>query len=308
MSDDSLRLAKLRNNLERRARVFTLTRRFFRERGFLEVATPVRVPAVAPEPYIRPIESQDWYLITSPELHMKRLLAAGYPKIFQITPCFRQGERGRLHNPEFTILEWYRARAGYLEVIRDTEELLIFLAGELGLGTTIVYQYQTINLRPPWQQVSVSEAFQRFAGWDPVANFNQRRFDEDTCFKVLSSLPADRPVVLLDYPKETASLARLKPGQTEIAERAEVFLGGLELANAYSELNDSVEQRRRFLADAAHIEKEQERQAPLPESFLEAVAEMPPAGGIALGMDRLMMLLCDAASIDEVLAFAVDNA
>jgi lysyl-tRNA synthetase class 2 len=304
MTEDSLRLAKLRKNLERRAQVFTLTRRFFRERSFLEVATPVRVPAVAPEPYIRPIESQDWYLITSPELHMKRLLAAGYPKIFQLSPCFRQGERGRLHNPEFTLLEWYRARADYIEVIRDTEELLIFL----GMGSTIDYQYQTINLRPPWQQVSVSEAFQRFAGWDPVANFDQRRFDEDTSFKVLPSLPADRPMVLLDYPREAASLARLKPGQTEVAERAEVFLGGLELANAFSELDDAVEQRRRFLVEAAQIEREQGRKAPLPEAFLEAVAEMPPAGGIALGMDRLVMLLCDAASIDEVMAFTVDNA
>ncbi len=308
MNADLQRLARLKDNLAGRAQVFSLTRRFFRARGFLEVETPVRVPAVAPEANIAPVASEGWYLITSPELHMKRLLAAGYPRLFQLARCFRRGERGRLHNPEFTLLEWYEAGSDYLGVVGDTEQLVAFLAQEMGLGTAITYQGQAIDLTPPWPRLTVREAYLKCAGWDPVARYDAPRFDEDAALKVLPALPRARPLVLLDYPREAASLARLKPDDPLVAERAEVFIGGLELTNGYSELNDAQEQRERFRAEAAQIARATGRQVPQPESFLEVVGQMPPAGGIALGMDRLVMLLLDAASIDEVLAFTSETA
>jgi len=302
------RLAGLRLNLARRAELLELTRRFFREQRYLEVETPVRTPSVAPEANIVPFESEGWYLTTSPELHMKRLLAAGYERIFQISRCFRRAERGKLHNPEFTLLEWYRTGANYLDLIREAEQLLLFLVGSLSHATVISYQGQTIDLTPPWEHFGVREAYIKYAGWDPTRHFDSHRFDDDMALRVIPSLPLDRAIVLTDYPKEAASLARLKPGEPDIAERAEVFLGGLELANAYSELNDRKEQMWRFSEEAALIEKTQGRRVPLPHSFLEAMAHLPAAGGIALGFDRLVMLLCDASLIDEVLAFTVETA
>jgi len=128
---ESRRLARLKPNLERRALIYRFTRAFFQQQGFLEVETPIRMPEVAPEQYITPFASEDWLLSTSPELHMKRLLASGYDNIFQFSRCFRKGERGRLHNPEFTLLEWYRTHAGYREMISDPEQLVVTLAGTL---------------------------------------------------------------------------------------------------------------------------------------------------------------------------------
>lgn len=302
------RLTRIRLNLTRRAELFALTRRFFQEKGFLEVETPVRTPTVAPEANIIPLESDGWYLITSPELHMKRLLAAGYERIFQISRCFRRSERGRLHNPEFTMLEWYRTGANYLDILRDTEQLLLFLAENIFRTAVISYQGYRIDLTPPWEHLSVRQAYENAAGWDPTQSFEAYRFDEDMAFKIIPSLPPTRPVVLKDYPKEAAYLAQLKSEEPSVAERAEVFVGGLELANAYSELNNRKEQMWRFSEEAALIEKTQGRRAPMPQSFLEAIGHMPPAGGIALGLDRLAMLFCNTASIDEVLAFTSDTA
>jgi lysyl-tRNA synthetase class 2 len=302
------RLAHIKDNLERRAQVFELTRRFFQRKGFLEVDTPIRVPTVAPEEHIVPLESEGWYLNTSPELHMKRMLAAGYDKIYQLSRCFRRAERGRLHNPEFTLLEWYRAGTDYTGIIEDTEHLLLFLANRIFHTTGFPYQGQGVDLSLPWEHLTIRRAFIKHANWDPIAEYDAKRFDEDMALKIIPALPQDRPVVLKEYPREAASLARLKPGESEVAERAEVFVAGMELANAYSELNDRKEQMWRFSEEAARIEKEQGRRAPLPEAFLKALGSMPPAGGIALGMDRLAMLFCDASSIDEVLAFTVDTA
>lgn len=302
------RLTRMRSNLARRAELFRLVRRFFQENGFLEVETPMRAPAIAPEANITPVESEGWYLIASPELHMKRLLAAGYERIFQISRCFRRAERGRLHNPEFTLLEWYRAGADYLDIVRDTEQLLLFLAENIWRTAVIDYQGQQIDLALPWEYLDVKQAYIASVGWDPVEAFDVRRFDDDMALQIIPSLPLNRPVVLKDYPKEAASLARLKPQDPGVAERAEVFIGGLELANVYSELNDRKEQMWRFAEEAALIEKTQGRRAPMPQSFLEALGHMPPAGGVALGLDRLAMLFCNASSINEVLAFTVDTA
>ena len=301
------RLAQIKSNLKRRAQIYDLAREFFRGRGFLEVETPVRVPVIAPEINITPVESDSWYLITSPELHMKRLLAAGYSQIFQISRCFRKGERGRLHNPEFSLLEWYRAGANCMDMISDTEQLVTMLVRKLRTGSILSYQGHVIDLRLPWPRLSVKQAFLKSAGWDPVAAYDAERFDHDMATLVLPELETGRPTVLMEYPAAAASLARLKTGDNQVAERAEVFIGGLELANAYSELTDREEQRRRFTAEIEQIEHQQGRKTKMPESFIEAVGFMPECGGIALGMERLVMLLCDAGSIDVVAAFTAEN-
>lgn len=303
--DESRRLFNIKNKLESRAKVIAGIRAFFTKKGFLEIDTPLRVPSIAPEQFILPYTSEGWFLSTSPELQMKRLLSAGYQKIFQIAHCFRRDERGRHHNPEFSMLEWYRANADYIQIIADTENLVVFLAQLLGYGSSLDYQGKTVDLSLPWPRISVREAYTQWAGWDPFINFDGQRFDDDLGEKVIPHFPENRPVVIMDYPRECAALARLKPGQSAVAERAEVFIGGLEIANAYSELNDPVEQRQRF-RDEMGIMRKAGKPCVWPEKFVAAIETMPECGGIAVGVDRLVMLLSDAASIDEVIAFPSD--
>ncbi|HUT66997.1 MAG TPA: EF-P lysine aminoacylase EpmA [Dehalococcoidales bacterium] len=302
------RLARLRPNLLRRALIYEHIRAFFKERDFLEVETPVRVPAVAPEPYITPFNCEGWFLSTSPELHMKRMLAAGYERLFQFSRCFRKGERGRWHNPEFTMLEWYRTGAGYNDIIQDIEQMVTALSLKLGFKNTIKYRGQDIDLSLPWPRITVRNAFLHSAGWDPVAEYAPLRFDTDFVTKVLPGFAPHRPTVLVDYPAPQASLARLKPDDAGVAERAEVFIGGLELANAYGELVDAREQERRFREAIEQIRRERQQQFAMPRSFIEAVSHLPECGGVALGIDRLVMLLCDADSIDDVMPFTADTA
>lgn len=308
MDDERRRLIRLKPNLRRRALVYEFIRAFFREQGFLEVETPVRVPTVAPEPYITPFESEAWFLSTSPELHMKRMLAAGYDRLFQLSHCFRRGERGRWHNPEFTMLEWYHVGADYRQMIEDIEQLVVTLASKLGFNSTVKYRGQDIDIGLPWPKITVRDAFLHAAGWDPIAELDSLRFDTDFVTKVLPNFIPNRPTVLMDYPAAMASLARLKPDEAQVAERAEVFLGGLELANVYSELRDAREQEKRFLEAIEQIQNEQGQQIAMPRQFIEAMAHLPECGGGALGIDRLVMLLCDADSIDEVVTFTVDTA
>ncbi len=306
--DERRRLFRLKANLHRRALICEIIRAFFTGRGFLEVETPLRMPVVAPEAYIVPFQSEGWFLATSPELHMKCLLAAGYDRLFQISHCFRKEERGRWHNPEFTLLEWYRTGANYLQILCETEQLVNTIVTGLGLDIKIQYQGQDIDLTLPWQRKTVRDAFQEAAGWDPVTQPDPVRFDTDLVTKVIPGFASDKPTILLDYPAAMASLARLKPGDPTVAERAEVFIGGLELANAYSELTDPEEQERRFRLEIAQIYQEEGRQMIMPDRFLEAVEYLPECSGIALGIDRLVMLFCNASSLDEVIAFTSDAA
>jgi lysyl-tRNA synthetase class 2 len=306
--DESLRLSKIKANLEYRALIYDVIRAFFRSEGFLEVETPLQVPTVAPEKYITPFTVNGWFLSTSPEMHMKRLLAAGYSKIFQICHCFRKSERGQLHNPEFTMLEWYRVGADYMQIIQDTEHLVLALASRLHGGTVIHYQGREIDLISPWARVTVREAFLHAAGWDPFERLDEERFDIDLVEKVIPGFATNRPTVLMDYPVAMASLSRIRHGDPPVGERAEVFIGGLELANAYSELTDAAEQERRFKQEIDSLALKGGNNIAMPQRFLDAVARLPQCGGIALGIDRLVMLFCDAASIDEVIAFPWDMA
>ncbi len=301
-------LAARRNALYQRARIIQAIRLFFTDRGYLEAETPHRIPAPAPESHIDAVPSGKWFLHPSPELCMKRMVAAGYEKIFQICRCWREGERGSQHLPEFTLLEWYCAGADYMQMVHDTEQLVTTLAGKLGSGLVIEYRGQKIDLTPPWPKIAVRDAFLKYAGWDPAADPDPLRFDIDLVSKVIPSFAPDRPTVIYDYPAAMASLARLKADNPSLAERTEIFIGGLEIANAYSELVDWREQRKRFTIEIEKIESERKQGFPMPERFLRAVERLPVCGGIALGMDRLVMLFCDADSIDEVVAFTSDTA
>ena len=291
-------------NLAIRSQTLQACREFFWAAGFIEVETPVRIPAPAPELHIDAPASGRAWLRTSPELHMKRLLASGSERIFQIGPCFREGERGNRHLPEFTMLEWYRTPADYADILLDCTGLVRHVVRRVTGGDTLACGDRRIDLSAPWLQLTVREAFRQHAAWDPVAAFDADRFDLDMVAKVEPALPMDRPCILTDYPAAAAALARLKPGDPDVAERWELYLGGLEIANAFSELTDAATQRARFLACNAARQQTGHPAYPLDEPFLAALQQgLPPCGGIALGIDRLVMLLCGTRIIDEVRPF-----
>ncbi|MFO8072011.1 MAG: EF-P lysine aminoacylase EpmA [Polyangia bacterium] len=301
---DRRRLASLRERLEARARIFAAIRDWFATNGFLEVETPIRIPAPAPEIHIDAEPCGDRYLIASPELQMKRLLAAGYERIFQICRCFRRGERGDRHLPEFTMLEWYRAGGGPRDLMRDCEELLHAGAEATGSFPLVERYGFRIDLSAPFERIEVAGAFERAAGWRPGADPDPSRFERDLVERVEPSLPADRPVFLDRYPAAMASLARICPEEPDTAERFELYAGGLELANGFGELTDPAEQRGRFVAERTARKKAGKDVYPLDERFLAALElGLAPCAGIALGLDRLVMLLTCAESIDEVVAF-----
>lgn len=289
--------------LRRRADAFGIIRRFFVDRGFLEVDTPIRIPVPIPEANIVSEPAGDWYLQTSPEQLMKRLLAAGGGDLFQICHCFRRGERGRLHLPEFTMLEWYQSESGYQEVMATCSAMLRSLCRELGLGDSIVYQGQRIDLAGDWQRLSLSEAFRLWAGTTVEDALAADIFEEVLVTRVEPHLGMDRPTFLLDYPAALGSLARLRPDDPRYAERFELYVAGIELANGFSELADAAEQRRRFAAEAARMGPETR----LPEKFLADLPAMGRAGGIALGLDRLLMILSDGQCIDDAIPFTPES-
>ena len=272
-----------------RASVLREIRAFFDARGFTEVETPVRIPAPAPEPHIDCPPSGDWFLRASPELQMKKLLAAGMERIYQIGPCFRAGEKGSRHSPEFTMLEWYRANADYSDIARDAEELL----------AEVLRQRRSAAITMPFQRITVREGYVRWAGWDPVEAWDQDRFDFDMATKIEPNLPKE-PLFLMDYPAPAASLARLKADDSRVAERWELYMDGIELANAFTELTDPAEQRRRFECAREERCTLGEADYPIDDEFLDALARMPPSGGVALGIDRLVMIACGASSIADV--------
>ncbi len=291
---------------ELRSRVLQCVRSFFIDRGFIEVETPVRIPVPALELHIDAELSDGKYLRTSPELHMKRLVAEGYDRIFQMGPCFRRGERGHLHNPEYTMLEWYRAGADYIDMLVDVKALIAFVVSEIHGRSALVYKGREIEVMPVWECLTVEEAFLKFAGWNPVKQFDADRFDCDMVEKVEPGLFLNMPVVLKDYPAEAAALARCKAGNPAVAERWELYLGGMEIANAFSELIDPVEQRRRFEECAEKRRGMGKEVYALDEDFLSAMKKgMPECGGVALGIDRLVMFLSDSVEIDQVMAFCV---
>ena len=296
-------LSRRRGALTERGAIFNRVRAFFQQKGYLEVETPFRIPAPAPEPHIDAIASAGWFLQTSPELCMKRLLAAGYERIFQICRCWREGERGERHLSEFTMLEWYRAGADYLSLMEETEALLLTAAG----AERIRYRGRSIELAQPWERITVRQAFGRYAGTTAEEALAAGRFEEIMVEAIEPRLGLARPTFIYDYPASEAALSRLKQGEPAVAERFELYIGGLEIANAFSELTDAAEQRRRFEAGSAERAGLGKAVYPMAEKFLAALEEMPESAGIALGLDRLVMVLLDADCIDEVVAFTTEE-
>jgi lysyl-tRNA synthetase class 2 len=317
-----------------RQAMYGALRRFFSERGFLEVETPLLVPAPGMEPHITACEvpfvpetdvgeRRTLYLHTSPEYAMKRLLADGAGPCFQLCKVFRNGEISPTHNPEFTLLEFYRPHADYHAIMEDLEGALVAVQAALeaqGLAAPGSGPFR----QAPFERVSVREAVRRETGIDLAAHpdgpslkaaaeaagvrtHDATAFD-DVFFhlllqKVEGRLGRGRPAFLTEYPASMAALARLKPSDPSVAERVELYAEGLELANGFSELTDAAEQRRRLEEEQAFRRAAGRPVYPLDERFLGAVGRMPPAAGIAVGLDRVLMLLLGKARIEEVLLF-----
>lgn len=304
MPTEPASLTRKRAALTARAACLKAMRQFFYGQEFLEFETPVRVRAPALETHIDAEPSGHAFLRTSPELHMKRLLGAGYERIYQIGPCFRSGEAGDRHHPEYTMLEWYRTRADYRDMLRDTQQLIRHTANALGKGPAFSWQGRPIDLDADWIILTVRDAYRQWAGWDPVAAYDPDRFDVDMANIIEGEIQAlSAPVILIDYPAEAAALARRKPDTPEVAERWELYIAGIELANAYSELTDRAEQTERFAQCAKQRAQAGRTVYPIDTRFLEALDTLPPCGGIALGVDRLVMLFTDAPTIADVCAF-----
>jgi len=300
-------LARRKTALHQRAKIVQEIRHFFIHQGYLEVETPHRIPTPAPESHIDAIPSGTWYLHTSPELCMKRMVAAGYEKIFQICPCWREKERGSQHIPEFTLLEWYHTGADYRSLMEECELLIPAVARSIGLGEEVIFRDHVVDLARPWERISVREAFERYAGHSVEEALEKDLFDENMVQEIEPKLGLEKPTFLYDYPAQRGALARLKLEDPAVAERFELYIGALELANGFSELVDPEEQRRRF-------EKENENRRlmgkavySVPEKFLSELGEMPSSAGIALGIDRLLMALLNVPSIDDVVAFTPEE-
>ncbi len=301
--DPNWQLAAKRDTLEKRARIIQQIRAFFIERSFLEIETPHRIPANAPELYIDAIPSSDWFLQTSPELCMKRLLAAGYDNLFQICRCWRAGERGTTHLPEYSMLEWYRGHCDYQQLMDDCEALFLHLSSD----QQISWQGKIIDLSPPWTRMTIAEAFLQFSSISLETALTTDEFSPVMALEIEPKLPPCQPIFLTEYPSKHAALARKKPSNPLVAERFELYIGGLEVANAFSELTDPVEQQQRFAKEELQRRKNGKPPYPSPDPFLKELATLPPSAGIALGIDRLIMLFCDKIEIGEVVSFTPEQ-
>lgn len=329
--------ARRRPFLLKRAAVMSAIRRFFAAADFVEVETPALQVSPGMEPHLQAFATElrapdggrsTLYLHTSPEFACKKLLVAGEPRLFALARVFRNGERAAWHHPEFTMLEWYRAGAAYETVMDDCAALLRASADAAGC-TCVEVTGRVCDPRATVQRISVAEAFDRWAGIDLLATApdpcnpsadliaaaarraDVRVADDDDWLTVFTRVMLERvephlgvgaPTILYDYPVSQAALSRPKPSDPRLAERFELYVAGVELANAFGELTNAGEQRRRFEADQALKMQIYGEAYPMDEDFLSALTfGMPEAAGIALGVDRLVMLLSGAARIEDVL-------
>lgn len=274
--------------LVKRSRIVSRIRSFFDLLGFVEVETPVRIVAPAPETNIDcPPVATGGFLRASPELQMKKLLALGMDKIYQIGPCFRDGEKGSRHNPEFTMIEWYRRESSYRDIMDDTKNLVAALLEEFSPEREVSFR-----------ELKVREAYLKFAGWDPWVDGDHDRFDFDMATKIEPAIKEmGGGVFLVDYPPWAASLSRLRG---DVAERWELYWDGVELANCFSELNDPGEQFKRFESSREERRVLGESDYPIDTEFIASVSAMGPAAGVALGIDRLVMALLGEREISDV--------
>jgi lysyl-tRNA synthetase class 2 len=318
-----------------RGRIAAAVRDWFSAADFVEVETPILQVSPGNETHLHAFGTElagpdgtqaRRYLRTSPEFAAKTLLAAGEPRLYEFARVFRNRERGPLHHPEFTMLEWYRADAGYGTLMDDCAALLAAAAKAVG-ASRFTYRERSIDPFAAPDRITVAEAFARYAGLDLLATLKDGDGDRlalasaaeqmniaaapddswgDLFSKILAEkvephLGQERATVLYEYPIPQAALARAKPGDPRVAERFELYACGVELANAFGELTDPAEQRRRFEIAMAEKQRIHGESYPIDEAFLAALAEMPPSSGIALGFDRLVMLATGAPHIEHVL-------
>ncbi len=288
-------------------------RQFFDERDVLEVETPVLAPSTIPDPHIESLKTcfqkQTYYLQTSPEFYMKRLLAAGSGAIYQLSRVFRDDERGRLHNPEFTLLEWYRPGFDQAQLMTEVADLVQVLWGKNIDVQTISYQSlfeSTVNINPlkeDWdainqycQQHQLQCPVVQNDGWDVAIDWLL------SC--VIQPQMQGSISFIYDYPASQASLARIDAVTPDVAKRFELYIDGIEIANGFEELTDSREQRERFEAENMQRKANGQAEIPLDEKFLSAIDAMPSTSGVALGVDRLLMLARNQSAISNTMAFA----
>lgn len=298
---EPLNFALKKHNLIRRSELLRAVRTAFYEADFIEVATEVKIPVPAPEEYIESVACQGEFLRTSPELAMKQLLCSGMERIFQIGPAFRAEENGRKHREEFTILEYYAVNWNYRELAQFTARMLRDAARKLTGSETVGYQGGKIDFSCA-SFITVDEAFRRYAGVSAFDADRDGTFDELMVLKVEPNLGKNHPEFLIDYPASRASLARLSAADPKVAERWELYISGIELGNAFGELTDAAEQRRRF-TEALKF-RAAAGMLPYPEAteFLNALdTGMPESSGCAIGFDRLAMVFCDAYDIKDVI-------
>lgn len=288
-------------NLKTRSALLRALREAFYFEEFLEVSTAVKIPAPAPEEYIESVPCAGGFLRTSPELAMKRMLCAGMERIFQFGAAFRAEELGRKHREEFTILEYYAVEWDYRQLAEFTARMIRKAALELFGKTQIIYQGDEIDLGKH-RFITVDEAFRKYAGVSAFEADANGSFDELMVLKVEPELGKDAPEFLIDYPAARASLSRLSAADKRVAERWELYIRGIELGNAFGELTDAAEQRRRF-ESALKFRAEQGMLAyPEATDFLEALEKgMPESSGCAIGFDRLCMVFCDTGDIADVI-------
>ncbi len=332
------RLALRHARLAARGRILAAVRGFFADAGYVEVETPALQVSPGLEPHLQAFatrlhDPQDGaakrrYLHTSPEFAMKKLVAGGLPRIWQLAHVFRNNERSATHHPEFAMLEWYRAGASYRDVMDECEGLLRRAQDAAG-ADGLRWQGRVADAGAPSQRLTVAEAFARYAGIDLLATMPDpgnpdaallaaaateigvaphAGDDWETLFfrifldRIEPNLGSGAPTILYDYPITMAALARPRPDEPRFAERFELYVCGLELANAFGELTDPTEQRRRFLADQARKQALYGETYPIDDDFLAALEfGLPDCAGIALGFDRLVMLATGAQHIEEVL-------
>jgi len=326
---DLMANAEVRDIFRTRAAIVSAMRRHLDGRGFIEVETPVLQPeaggaAATPFTTHHRALDQDFFLRISLELHLKRLIIGGYDRVYEIGRIFRNEGVSWKYNPEFTMLEMYEAYADYNDVARNVEEMVSSIAREVLGTTTAQFEEHTIDLTPPWNRITMREALIEHGGID-FAEFRTREklyeelrrrgfadldpgwswgklIDEAVSHYVEPKLI--QPTFLLDYPKEISPLAKSKPGEDGIVERFEFFIAGFEMGNAYSELNDPIDQRERFEAQRRLAAAGIEEVETLDEDFLIALEHgMPPTGGLGIGIDRLTMILTGQRSIREVILF-----
>jgi lysyl-tRNA synthetase class 2 len=300
--------------LRARARALRAIRGYFDRERFVEVETPAMVPSPGLDLHLDAFEvrgaAEPRYLVTSPEYQMKRLLVAGVPRCFQVARCFRRGELGGSHNPEFTMLEWYRSFALVDSVMVDTERLVREVVGELTGQQEVTVRGVKVDLSQPFERITVGEAFERHAGVSAdealqLASTEEERFFRLLVDKVEPALArSPTGVFLVDFPAPFASLARLRPEDPRVCERFELYVGGLELCNGFGELTSAVEQRARLVRDRAARRAGGLPDYPIDGRFLAALEEgMPPAAGNALGVDRLVAVAVGATRIGDVMSF-----